>query len=224
MERGRAAMEVDIKMRQAAGLAKARPVAAFVREMLTEEPDRPVVLVGWHREVYRIWLEELAAHSPVLYPGSESLAAKDNSLEEFISGRTKLLILSLRSGAGINGLQEVCNNLVFGELDWSPAVHEQVIGRLRRDGQSQVITVFFMTTNYGADPLIIDRLAIKGHQAEGITNPFGSGSGGGEIKEKNLKEVAREFLAARGIKLPENQVDEKRAVEPAEAAVVQLEF
>src|SRR5579884_3848269 len=44
--------------------------------------------------------------------------------------------MSLRSGAGLDGLQEDCTVGVFGELDWSPEQHRQCIGRLDRDGQT----------------------------------------------------------------------------------------
>lgn len=42
------------------------------------------------------------------------------------------VIMSLRSGAGVDGLQKHSRVAVFGERDWSPQVHEQCIGRIRR--------------------------------------------------------------------------------------------
>jgi hypothetical protein len=57
-------------MRRATGLAKAPYVADFVRLLLESEPK--VVLFGWHRDVYEIWLDRLADLNPSLYTGSES--------------------------------------------------------------------------------------------------------------------------------------------------------
>ena len=51
IDRGNAARELDIMMRQTTGVAKARTVAAFARLMV--EAGEAVVLWGWHREVYR---------------------------------------------------------------------------------------------------------------------------------------------------------------------------
>lgn len=128
-----AAGELDAIIRQATGLAKAPYVAEFVR--LLVENGEQVVLFGWHRAVYDIWLERLKDLDPVLYTGTESANQKDAALQAFIRGDAKVLIMSLRSGAGVDGLQGMCRTVVFGELDWSPGVHEQCVGRVHRDGQ-----------------------------------------------------------------------------------------
>jgi hypothetical protein len=68
-ERFQAAGEVDWRMRQATGTAKAPYVAEFVKLLL--ESEQRVVLFGWHRAVYDTWLDKLAAYHPVLYTGTE---------------------------------------------------------------------------------------------------------------------------------------------------------
>ena len=40
------------------------------------EAGEPVLLGGWHREVYRIWNEALADLNPLMFTGSESQPAK----------------------------------------------------------------------------------------------------------------------------------------------------
>ncbi|HMJ10017.1 MAG TPA: SNF2-related protein, partial [Polyangiaceae bacterium] len=57
MEQMQARGELDWKLRQATGLAKAKYVAQFVR-MLVESGER-VVLYGWHHAVYEVWRREL---------------------------------------------------------------------------------------------------------------------------------------------------------------------
>jgi hypothetical protein len=122
VERGQAARELDMLARQITGVAKAQHVAAYVRILL--KPGMPILLAGWHREVYDIWLRELGEFRPVMYTGTESPAAKDRAKAAFIGGDSNLMIVSLRSGAGLDGLQKRCSTAVLGELDWSPKVHE----------------------------------------------------------------------------------------------------
>jgi SNF2 family DNA or RNA helicase len=129
------------------------------------------VLCGWHREVYSIWLAKLKDLAPVLYTGSETPAEKVQAKETFVRGDSPILILSLRSGAGLNGLQEAASSIVFGELDWSPGVHEQCIGRLQRDGQKSPIAAYFLIADDGADPVIAEALGLKREQIEGIRDP-----------------------------------------------------
>ena len=156
-------------LRQATGIAKAPYVADFVR-LLLESGER-VVLCGWHREVYDLWNAKLADYQPKMFTGSETAAEKEAARQAFVAGKTKLLILSLRSGAGMNGLQEVSSCIVFGELDWSPGVHEQCIGRLNRDGQTNPVVAYFLVADQGADPAIAEVLGVKRQQIEGIRNP-----------------------------------------------------
>jgi SNF2 family DNA or RNA helicase len=166
----RASEELSNMLRQATGIAKATYVADFVR--LLVESGEKVVLYGWHRAVYEIWKERLQDLVPVMYTGTESVTKKEWAKECFVEDRTKLLIMSLRSGAGLDGLQGCCRTLCFGELDWSPGVHEQCIGRLYRDGQSDHVLAYYLYTDGGADPTILDVLGLKRAQIEGVRDPY----------------------------------------------------
>ena len=55
--------EFDMRLRQATGLAKAPYVAEFVK-FLHRESGKKVVLYGWHRDVYSIWMENLKELKP----------------------------------------------------------------------------------------------------------------------------------------------------------------
>lgn len=168
-QRWQAAGEIDWKMRQATGIDKARYVAEFVRLLL--ESEEKVVLFGWHRAVYDMWLDKLADFRPVLYTGSESPTQKQAAADAFVDGDARVLIMSLRSGAGLDGLQERASALVFGELDWSPAMHDQCIGRLARDGQENTVVAYFLVSDHGTDPLMAEVLELKRQQAEPIRDP-----------------------------------------------------
>lgn len=190
----RAGGEFDALMRQATGLAKAPYVADFVRMLL--ESGEKVVLYGWHRAVYDIWLKRLEEFKPVLYTGTESPTQKDEAKRKFVAGETPLIIISLRSGAGLDGLQySGCRTVVFGELDWSPAVLEQDAGRIHRDGQEEPVVAYYPLADSGSDPVMADVLQLKRAQLEGLRDPTGPtglerlDSGGAHVRR-----LAEEFL------------------------------
>ncbi len=197
-ERGEAARELDMLARYTTGISKAREVAQFVRILL--ENDEPVVLAGWHRDVYEIWLKELAEYSPVMYTGSESGNQKERAKDAFVNGKTKLFIISLRSGAGLDGLQHICKTIVIGELDWSPKVHDQLIGRVDRDGQQEQVTAFFPVSEYGSDPVIINLLGLKSSQSHGIINPLESPAEQ-YSDESRIKLLAQQYLKKKDLTL-----------------------
>jgi SNF2 family DNA or RNA helicase len=205
-----AAGEFDMKMRMMTGISKAPFVADFVR-FLVEENGTPVVLYGWHRDVYEIWLEKLRGNpgrgiadlNPVMYTGSESPQQKEWSKQEFLSGRSKVMIISLRAGAGMDGLQEVCNVCVFGELDWSPGVHEQDEGRLHRDGQDEPVTSYYLLADEGSDPVVSDVLGVKKQQIEGIRDPNQDLVTQLQIDPDHIKKLAEKYLTDHGVPIPQ---------------------
>lgn len=174
-DRLQAAGQLNMLMRQATGIAKAPYVAEFCRMLLQSE--RKIILFGWHRAVYDIWTDRLADFRPVLYTGSETPNQKAAALGEFMyegPNCSRVLIMSLRSGAGVDGLQKHTRVGVFGELDWSPQVHEQCIGRLRRDGMGDDPAVaYFLVADEGSDPVIAEVLQIKRQQGEQLVSPDG---------------------------------------------------
>lgn len=200
-DKWRTASELDWKLRQATGIAKAPFVADFVRMLMASE--KKIVLFGWHRTVYDVWLERLKEFDPVLYTGSESAAGKARSVKAFLHGDCRVLIMSLRSGAGLDGLQDVASTLVFGELDWSPGVHRQSIGRLGRPGQKHKVLAYFCVSTDGSDPVMLDTLNIKAMEAKRLTGaadtvgarPTGAGN-------NQIRQLAAAVLNRAGIALP----------------------
>lgn len=172
LDKMHAADELDGLVRQATGLAKAAAVVRFVR-LLVESGER-VLLYGWHHAVYDAWAKGLAGISFVKFTGKETPAEKQKARDAFVAGHVDVLIMSLRAGAGLDGLQEASNVVVFGEIDWSPGVHEQCIGRLNRDGQGKGVLAYYLTTNTGSDPIVLGVLGVKKEQVEGIRDPTGA--------------------------------------------------
>ncbi|MBE0508592.1 MAG: hypothetical protein IBX50_18055 [Marinospirillum sp.] len=109
--------------------------------------------------------------------------------------------MSLRSGAGVDGLQHVCSTVVFGELDFTPGVHLQCIGRVDRDDQPDPVYVFYALVNYGSDPVILDVLGLKDDQAHGIQNP-GKRKSDRQTDGDRIKKMATAWLHSRGIPIP----------------------
>lgn len=196
----RLAGELDWKVREATGIAKAPYVAEFVRLLL--ESEKKVLLLGWHRAVYDIWLHRLREFSPVLYTGSESPQQKARNADDFINGDSRVLVMSLRAAAGLDGLQEACRVAVFGELDWSPQVHEQAIGRLNRDGQVDPVLVYFLHTDSGSDPPIVETLQIKRGQSEPMMSKDGNLFAQTVDNGARIRRLAESVLAGRGRPAP----------------------
>lgn len=192
LDKMRAAEEFDWRLRQATGVAKAPYIAAFVR--LLVESGEKVVLYGWHHAVYSIWKDKLEGIPIAMYTGQESIPQKEEAKRRFIAGEAKVLIMSLRAGAGLDGLQGSCNIVVFGELDWSPGVHEQNIGRVWRDGQENSVNVYFMVCDEGSDPFMVEVNGVKEQQIKGIRDPNADLVEKLQLDPNRIKNLARKYL------------------------------
>ena len=190
---GKAALELDWKVRRATGISKAPFVAEFVKLLL--EDSQKVVLFGWHREVYDIWLDRLKAFRPRLYTGTETPRKKSEAIHAFVNRDCQVLIMSLRSGSGVDGLQKVCNTAVHGELDWSPGIHDQCTGRLNRDDLLAPVMAYFPVSEGGSDPIVAQVLQLKRAQSTYLLDP--QKVGGLEQMQSvgdRIKQLARAYL------------------------------
>lgn len=157
--RERALLEEQISRgeRQATGVAKAPFVAAFVRALL--DNGERVLLFAHHHAVMDIYKKELSAYKPAFITGRETGAGKEQSVQRFMGGQTALCVISLRAAAGLNLQRASC--VVFGELDWSPAVHSQAEDRAHRMGQTDSILCYYLVAPQGSDRDMQDALGLK---------------------------------------------------------------
>ncbi|MBE5804783.1 MAG: DEAD/DEAH box helicase [Clostridiales bacterium] len=162
----RAMLEESIsqRARQATGVAKAPYVCQFVRALL--EGGEQVLLFAHHHEVMDIYKKELHAFSPGFITGRETSAMKDKAVERFMTGKTDVLCISLRAASGLNLQRATC--VVFGELDWSPAVHSQAEDRAHRIGQEDSLLCYYLVAPQGSDASMQEALGLKVSQFVGL--------------------------------------------------------
>ncbi len=162
----RAMLEESIsqRARQATGVAKAPYVCQFVRALL--EGGEQVLLFAHHHEVMDIYKKELHSFSPGFITGRETSAMKDKAVERFMTGKTDVLCISLRAASGLNLQRATC--VVFGELDWSPAVHSQAEDRAHRIGQEDSLLCYYLVAPQGSDASMQEALGLKVSQFVGL--------------------------------------------------------
>ena len=162
----RAMLEESISQhaRQATGVAKAPYVCQFVRALL--EGGEKVLLFAHHHQVMDAYKKELKAFSPGFITGRETTASKAMAVDRFMAGKTDVLCISLRAASGLNLQRATC--VVFGELDWSPAVHSQAEDRAHRIGQEDSLLCYYLVAPQGSDAVMQEALGLKVSQFVGL--------------------------------------------------------
>lgn len=166
LERGRVKREIEGAARMATGVAKAPAVCAFVKMLL--DAGEKVLLFAYHHAVFDIYMEELKEFRPGKITGMENAAAKEEAKQRFIKGDTPICCISLRTAAGLDGFQEQVTCIVFGELDWSPAIHTQCEDRGHRIGLLKSLLCYYLVSNEGSDETIQEALGLKASQFLGL--------------------------------------------------------
>ena len=122
---------------------KKESVLEWISEFL--ETGNKLVVFGWHVAV----LDYLEAHlgkQCVRVSGGVSKDARERAVQRFVNdNRCKVFLGNIQAaGVGIDGLQEVCSDVAFVELCWSPADLDQSESRLHRLGQKSSVTVHYL--------------------------------------------------------------------------------
>ena len=162
----RAILEDSISQqaRRATGVAKAPYVCQFVRALL--ENGEKVLLFAHHHDVMDIYKQELKTFRPGFITGRETPAQKAQAVDRFMQGQTNLCCISLRAASGLNLQRATC--VVFGELDWSPAVHSQAEDRAHRMGQADSLLCYYLVSPQGSDADMQEALGLKVSQFVGL--------------------------------------------------------
>lgn len=162
--------------RQAAGAAKVPHVVEFVGNAM--EIEESVVVFCHHRAIHSMLCERLARFSPVSIIGGQADSARQDAIDAFQSGGTRLMVAGLRAGnVGIN--LNTSRYVVFAELDWSPAIHLQAEDRLHRIGQKNTVFAYYLIGNGTLDGHVASVLVDKGTEIDAIIDGAAAAGGAG---------------------------------------------
>jgi len=151
--------------RQVAGIAKLPHVINFVKNIM--EIEESVVVFCHHKVIHKLLHERLSEFSPVSIIGGQSDDVRQDQIDKFQKGESKLMIAGLRAGnVGINLTR--AKYVIFAELDWSPAIHRQAEDRLHRIGQKNTVFAYYLIGNGTLDDHVANILVDKSYEIDAI--------------------------------------------------------
>ena len=120
---------------------------------------KKLIVFGIHSDQLKYLAEKFK--SPLI-AGGVSSAQKQIIKNNWIASDDTFLFGNIASmGTGVDGLQDVCSNMLITELPWRPSDLEQVIGRLDRSGQKVSPTVRYMLSDDTIDSQMWEMLEEK---------------------------------------------------------------
>jgi superfamily II DNA or RNA helicase len=129
-----------------------------------------------------------AGYSYGFYTGEDH-----TGLDRFLKKKIQVLVASRPISTGVDGLQTVCNRLIFNTLPWTHALYQQIIGRIVRTGQGrETVHIHHIKASIGGytyDEMKLNRLKFKRTLADCAVD--------GLLPEKNLvspQQAAKEAI------------------------------
>jgi SNF2 family DNA or RNA helicase len=151
--------------RQAAGAAKLPHVINFVKNIM--EIEESVVVFCHHKSIHSLLHQSLSEFKPASIIGGQTDKQRQDNIDSFQGGQTKLMIAGLRAGnVGINLTR--AKYVIFAELDWSPAIHLQAEDRLHRIGQKNTVFAYYLIGNGTLDEHVARVLVDKSYEIDAI--------------------------------------------------------
>lgn len=128
-------------LRKFTGLQKVQPIVDLLTDEFESGLDK-IVLLAHHRDVIENLRLGLSKFKPVTLYGGTSPESRQKNIDKFAKDpKTKVFIGNILALPGVDGLQNLCCNVLMVEPDWVPANNAQAIMRVRRIGQSRPVFV-----------------------------------------------------------------------------------
>lgn len=147
------------QLRKTAGAGKIDGVAEYVKDIL-DNSTTGVFVVAEHKEVMDRLMLKLDSYQPVSVRGGMSDAAKQNAVDAFNTGASRVLVGQIRSaGVGLTLHGDGRNHrVVVTQLPWTPAELVQAEDRLHRIGQTNDVEVEIALAHIDGELTIDERL------------------------------------------------------------------
>jgi SWI/SNF-related matrix-associated actin-dependent regulator 1 of chromatin subfamily A len=134
-------------------------------EELIETKTKCVVFTVHKKTAYE--LKNLYCQSVVI-TGDIKENERMKAIDEFESN-PKILFLFATIKTGGTGLNlQFCSNVIFIELDWTPAIHKQAEDRTHRIGQKNKVNINYLIMKDTIDEDIVEILQTKSEVIEGL--------------------------------------------------------
>ena len=136
---------------------KLKAVESYLKDW--SQSNEKLLVFGLHREPLDYLSGKFKAE---LIAGGVSSKDKQRIVKEWQVNKSQFLFANMESaGTGVDGLQNVCSNMIILELPWRPSDLWQVIGRLDRSGQKNSPNIKYLLSDDTIDIQMWEMLQAK---------------------------------------------------------------
>lgn len=160
------------------------PKFEWIADWLEDNEGEKVVIFSKFAETINALQSYLSTrkYQTVTYHGKMSERVRAEAKEYFVQHSSCRAILGTIGalGTGVDGLQDVCRNVIFLDRDWTPGINEQAEERVNRSGQVGMTNVWILYMKKSIDKYVEGIQTKKANDIKEIfelVNSYGAGSG-----------------------------------------------
>ncbi len=174
------------KLKQICSKSKITAIADFV-ESVASEGEKTIIFSQYTETILKL-KEALRGEKKLKclsLMGSDSMEARQESVDEFQRGDTDAFILNIKAG-GVGLNLDRAGTVIFADMEWSPEIHNQAADRAHRIGQTKTVNIYYFIAKGTIEEDIMEILNSK----KGVLDQVVDGKSD-RIKKSNIYE---EFL------------------------------
>ena len=113
-----------------------------LKEIIEDNPDSPMLILTDSQKYARIVANRLGADA-FEWSGMANQKQREEAKQKFLSKELKYIVAVIPAIAeGVDGLQDVCSTVVWLSHSDSNILNQQVLDRIRRRGQKELVKVY----------------------------------------------------------------------------------
>jgi SWI/SNF-related matrix-associated actin-dependent regulator 1 of chromatin subfamily A len=145
-------------LKQLAGRGKLEATTEWINNFLENEQGKLVVFGHYKKNLYTLHENFPEA---LIITGDTNMKKRNRIVEEFQNNRDKRLLIASIGATGVGLNFTAASNVLFLELMWIPALHEQAEARCHRIGSKETVNIWYMIGNETIDEHIYQVLQQK---------------------------------------------------------------
>lgn len=113
-----------------------------LKEIIDDNPDEPMLLLTDSQKYARLVALRLGDQA-FEWSGKANQKQREEAKQQFLDGKIKYIVAVIPAIAeGVDGLQDVCSTVVWLSHSDSNLMNQQVLDRIRRRGQKEIVKVY----------------------------------------------------------------------------------
>ena len=130
--------------RKELAMAKLPQAVEYIKEILNNV--QKVTVFAYHRDLILEMAGKLSPYGVEVVMGGLTPEQKQQRVDNFVNNSDSRIFLGQiqAAGTGVDGLQLVCSDVVFAEVDWVPGTIDQARARCHRMGQKNSTHIHYL--------------------------------------------------------------------------------